>query len=108
MDTLLFLNNMRATIFILLAVLAYRGYCQNPIPLKDQLVENPSRRVSKYLNEKKWDELFPHRPGKGCNHSADYDFYSFKNFIAAATLFDNFLAERDTNIQKRELAAFLA
>jgi hypothetical protein len=79
-------------------------------PLKDQLINNNTTNVSRYLNEKKWNELFPKRYGIGIKDSLNNiaDFYSFKTFVLAAKLFPSFLAEGDSNTQKRELAAFLA
>jgi hypothetical protein len=61
--------------------------------------------LSRYLNEKTWDALFPHR----CRlDSGGRDFYSFRAFKAAAEKFPEFLSEKDAVLQKRELAAFLA
>jgi hypothetical protein len=79
-------------------------------PLKDQLINNNTTNVSRYLNEKKWNELFPKRYGIGIKDSLNNiaDFYSFKTFVLAAKIFSSFLAESDSNTQKRELAAFLA
>lgn len=66
--------------------------------------------LRKYLDAKKWNELFPHRfgmdPGKGVTKKKD--FYRFDAFLAAADSFPRFLSSTDTNIQKRELCAFLA
>lgn len=59
--------------------------------------------VSRLLNAKKWNELFPNRNGK-----TKPDFYSFKAFVTAAAYFPEFLSAKNQTIQKRELAAFLA
>jgi basic endochitinase B len=64
--------------------------------------------VSRYLNAKKWNELFPNRYGKGNNKFGPIDFYSFKALETAASLFPSFLNEGDESTRKRELAAFLA
>lgn len=79
-------------------------------PLKDDLNNHHTTNVSKYLNENKWNELFPKRYGIGIKDSLNNnpDFYSFKIFVLAAKLFPSFLAEGNDSIQKRELAAFLA
>lgn len=62
-----------------------------------------------YLNEKKWNELFPNRVGCGKLNSkkSKFDFYSFKSFQIAVKYFPEFL-KGDVQTQKRELAAFLA
>lgn len=70
--------------------------------------------LRKYLNEKKWNELFPNRfdisPGTDPSqkNKPRKDFYSLKAFLAAADSFPQFLSATDTVIQKRELCAFLA
>jgi hypothetical protein len=69
--------------------------------------------AGKYLTEKKWNELFPNRTGVSAaiassGDASKKDFYSFKNFIAAADSFPLFLSSMDTILQKRELCAFLA
>lgn len=78
-------------------------------PLKFNLNKSVKTALTLYLNEKKWNELFPNRFGtdqKNKQKSAA-DFYSFKSFVAAAQYFPEFL-KGDTDSQKRELAAFLA
>ena len=77
-----------------------------PINQRDKSVSN----VTKYLNSDKWDYLFPNRYGRAKNSKKKFqnDFYSFKNFVRAASYFPDFLASTDTSTQKRELAAFLA
>ena len=69
--------------------------------------------LSRYLNEKKWNELFPNRFDISSYNDPSHtkrkkDFFSFKAFLAAADSFPQFLSGDDTNIQKRELSAFLA
>ena len=96
--------------FCTLSYISYGQTIEPTKPLKDQLNNNNTTRVSKYLNEKKWNKLFPKRYGIGIKDSLNDnpDFYSFKTFISAAKLFPSFLAEGDSSTQKRELAAFLA
>jgi len=79
-------------------------------PLKEHLNSSNKTNVSKYLTEKKWNELFPNRYGIGLKDSINNnpDFYSFKTFVLAAKIFSSFLSEGDDSAQKRELAAFLA
>ncbi|MGN6540935.1 MAG: chitinase, partial [Ginsengibacter sp.] len=79
-------------------------------PLKETLINNNPTNLKKYLNEKEWNKLFPHRYGIGLKDSINHnpDFYSFKTFVNAAKIFPAFLSEGDETIQKRELAAFLA
>ena len=36
------------------------------------------------------------------------DFYSFETFVAAAKIFPSFLGDDEDNVNKKELAAFLA
>lgn len=78
-------------------------------PLK--LIQNRSVKntLKLYLNEKKWNEIFPNRFGinKKNKEKTCADFYSFKAFLAAASYFPEFL-NGDPQTQKRELAAFLA
>lgn len=66
--------------------------------------------IRKYLDAKKWNELFPHRHGMDAGSPAAMkkDFYTFKALLAAADSFPQFLSNPDTMIQKRELCAFLA
>lgn len=73
-------------------------------------VKGQSTNLSKYLSKKLWDQLFPHRAGKGPNtfSSKQDDFYSFKAFVAAARKFPQFLGEGPDSLRRRELAAFLA
>jgi hypothetical protein len=73
-----------------------------------------SSRLTEYLSERQWNELFPNRynisthpgePGRGKNK---VDFYSYNALVAAAKKFPLFLNEGSVLTQKRELAAFLA
>lgn len=66
--------------------------------------------LRKYLDEKKWNHLFPNRIGHDPSKKIKpkTDFYSFRNLLAAADSFPQFLSSPDTNVQKRELCAFLA
>ncbi|MDE3125008.1 MAG: chitinase [Bacteroidota bacterium] len=68
------------------------------------------KRVLLYLNQKKWDDLFPHRNGNKTskNKASSVDIYSFANFLDALKFFPEFLVAKNTTLQKRELAAFLA
>jgi hypothetical protein len=77
-------------------------YSQGPPP--------DSGSVSKFLTEKTWNELFPHRYNVETKDplQQNHDFYSFSSFVKAASRFPLFLSEGDERIQKRELAAFLA
>ena len=79
-------------------------------PLSENLNNSNTTNATKYLDEKKWNELFPHRYGLGLKDSINNnpDFYSFKTFVLGAKLFPAFLSEGDESTQKRELAAFLA
>lgn len=79
-------------------------------PLRENINNSNRTNVSTYLNEKKWNELFPKRYGIGIKDSINNnpDFYSFKTFVLAAKLFPSFVAEGDERTRKRELAAFLA
>lgn len=87
-----------AIVFVLIAV---QSICQ-------------SNHLSRYLNEKKWNELFPDRfnlssyGDQAKNRKRKKDFYSFKSFLKAAESFPQFLAGDDTVMQKRELCAFFA
>jgi hypothetical protein len=66
--------------------------------------------LAKYLNEKKWNGLFPNRIGKDVTkkNQSSKELYSFKAFLAATDSFPQFLSSDDTILQKRELCAFLA
>jgi hypothetical protein len=75
-----------------------------------QLPAAEPAQLSKYLTEKAWNELFPHRYGIVLKDSLHQnpDFYSFNSFVKAAGMFPRFLSEGEEELQKRELAAFLA
>lgn len=64
----------------------------------------------KYLDENSWNKLFPHRYGLGLKDTINHnpDFYSFRSFVTAASMFRGFLSEGDKETKKRELCAFLA
>ncbi|MBF8456869.1 chitinase [Kaistella sp. G5-32] len=86
---------------------------KTPMPLHEPLkltqYKTGETALTLYLNEKKWNELFPNRYGinsKNPQKNAP-DFYSFKSFVAAALIYPDFL-KGDAETQKRELAAFLA
>lgn len=105
---------MKGLLFILLSLsLTSHGQVNSSVvvskPLKSFLHNHNRSKLSKYLNESKWNALFPNRHGlhKGAvNHKQD--FYSFNSFLQAAKLFPAFLSEGDDSTQRRELAAFLA
>lgn len=83
------------------------GQSSAPLPLKEMLNnKNAATNLTKYLNEKAWDTLFPNRNEK--HTSPPYDFYSFQSFVTAAKIFPAFLSEGNEFAQKKELAAFLA
>jgi basic endochitinase B len=75
---------------------------------------NHVSNVSKFLDENKWNELFPNRYHMSTLEDsvfkgvAKQDFYSYDAFLKAAKLFPLFLGDGNDSIQKRELAAFLA
>jgi len=97
--------------FLFSLIYISRGQATDSLrPLKETLNANNKTNVTKYLNEKKWNALFPHRYGIGSTDSISNnpDFYSFKAFVAASKIFPLFVSEGDQTIQKRELAAFLA
>lgn len=79
-------------------------------PLEQSLENKNTTNVTRYLSEKMWNDLFPHRYGIGLKDSINRnpDFYSFKTFVSAAKIFPLFLSEGNEILQKRELAAFLA
>jgi basic endochitinase B len=92
-------------------VLSPASWVQAQVPLKDQQVNTRSASaVEQFLNQHAWDELFPHRYGKGLKDTLHLkrDFYSFEAFKAASRYFPSFLTEGDKDARKRELAAFLA
>lgn len=80
--------------------------CYGMPALKDSTGQT---NLTRYLTAKKWDILFPHRYNLNDTQKARVkDFYSFDAFVEAAKHFPTFLATGTEQIQKRELAAFLA
>lgn len=75
-----------------------------------QQINDPkiAEHITRLIDAKTWNSLFPNRnniQGKGSSHR---DFYSYQAFIKAAAHFPTFLNEGTQEDQKRELAAFLA
>ncbi|MBV8325413.1 chitinase [Chryseobacterium sp.] len=64
--------------------------------------------ISRLIDAKTWNSLFPNRNNIQGKASSHQDFYSYKAFIEAAAHFPIFLNEGTAEDQKRELAAFLA
>src|ERR1035438_237749 len=95
---------------LLVASLTYGQTIPSTEPLGTQSTNTYHSNLSRYLDEHQWDDLFPHRYGKGLKDTINQlpDFYSLQAFESAANLFPNFLSEGDAILQKRELAAFLA
>lgn len=93
--------------------LSINGFSQSSAPAKEPLRSALKRHaktaLTSYLNERKWNELFPNRHGLNSKNAkkTKVDFYSFKAFVDAARVFPDFLTG-DQGTQKRELAAFLA
>jgi hypothetical protein len=83
---------------------------QRSAPANELNKDGKTTNLTRYLNETKWNELFPKRYGIGMKDTINNnsDFYSFKTFVAAAKMFPSFLAAGNADTQKRELAAFLA
>jgi len=104
---------MKHLLTILMLFMTINIFSQTVLPVKEPLYKNLNRQnktsLTKFLNEKKWNELFPNRYGKTGVFSKirATDFYSFKAFVKAARVFPDFLTGNET-AQKRELAAFLA
>lgn len=101
---------LASTFLLLLIIIAAFARGQDSLrqgPLKDLRGNKTARtNLTKYLNEKVWDSLFPNRNEK--HNSAPNDFYSFQSFVTAAKVFPAFLSEGNEFAQKKELAAFLA
>lgn len=60
------------------------------MPLKGSINKNGDRtNLTRYLDEEKWNDLFPNRYGIGLKDSINNnpDFYSFKTFVSAAKYF---------------------
>jgi len=104
---------MKKSLIILLSFFAVYCFSQNHVQEKEPMFKNLNSHnktaLTKYLNERKWNDLFPNRYGKTgvFSKTRTSDFYSFKAFIAAVRVFPDFLTG-DAITQKRELAAFLA
>jgi len=102
-------------IVLLLFCICHAAMAQITIPSTKPIAKTQVKsNLTKYLNAKKWDELFPHRyrmsmvNKKGNKQPGKLDLYSFKAFLRAAEMFPQFLQEGDGDAQKRELSAFLA
>ena len=66
-------------------------------------------QLNKYLNKKKWNELFPHRNlNRHSKIDGQNEMYSYNSFLKAAKKFPQFLGNKNDTINKRELSAFLA
>jgi hypothetical protein len=100
----------RQYVLLLLCLVSYSGsFCQPSGPTKALKYVKGKTRLTKYLDEKKWKQLFPNRYNVATLAKADRkDFYSFKAFVAAAKKFPLFLGQGDEDTRKRELCAFLA
>jgi len=104
---------MKPVIIALMLILSLNAFPQSTtpikLPLQKALNSHAKTSLTSFLNDAKWNELFPNRHGfklqKGKKNTVD--FYSFKAFVAAAKVFPEFLKGNITT-QKRELAAFLA
>ena len=93
------------------------SYAQVANETDDLIVANKSNKktnLTKFLDAKKWNVLFPNRfniskyPDSSFASMTKKDFYSFSAFVAAAKLFPIFLGDGNNSVQRRELAAFLA
>ncbi|HIC8755828.1 chitinase [Elizabethkingia anophelis] len=74
-----------------------------------QIVDNrSSQHISKLIDAKTWNKLFPNRNNIQGSDNKHQDFYSYQAFIKATTHFPSFLNDGSVEDQKRELAAFLA
>lgn len=108
-----FRSMVRTISLALILLLPMSGFSQSvnitKEPLKLALNRHRKTMLTAYLNEKKWNELFPNRHGSNAKNPKKRisDFYSFKAFVAAARVFPDFLSGNPLT-QKRELAAFLA
>lgn len=101
---------MKFSLVLFLLRLSFFCSSQTAVTVKSPLIKNVNSKsnLQLYLNEKKWNELFPNRSGVGkLNNKKHIDFYSFKAFTMAAKHFPDFLNGKPET-QKRELAAFLA
>jgi hypothetical protein len=105
---------MKTLLFCFVLFFSTNSFSQSPLPAKEPLVKSVNIQektaLTKLLNDKNWNELFPNRHDykpKKRKKQPTTDFYSFKAFVAAARYFPGFLSG-DAVTQKRELAAFLA
>jgi basic endochitinase B len=101
---------MKFSLVLFLLRLSFFCSSQTAGIVKSPLIKNVNSKsnLQLYLNEKKWNELFPNRSGVGkSNNKQHIDFYSFKAFTITAKHFPDFLNGKPET-KKRELAAFLA
>ena len=105
---------MKTLFLSLLLFFSVTGYTQSnsikAVPLVKQAHRNAKVALKGFLNDSKWNELFPNRFGQGHlnkNNKKSFDFYSLKAFVTASGYFPDFL-KGNVETQKRELAAFLA
>jgi hypothetical protein len=105
---------MKKILILFLIFLSINSFSQSTVstkqaPLRLAISRQGKTLLTNYLNEAKWNELFPNRHGlnSGTKKMPKADFYSFNAFVAAARAFPKFLTG-DAITQKRELAAFLA
>ncbi len=103
------LNKMFSRLFILLLpCLLCQNYSFSQAGSNLKYAQGKTN-LGKYLDEKKWNELFPNRDHSSLlKKQGKSDFYSYKAFKAAAEKFSLFLGEGEEETQKRELCAFLA
>lgn len=101
---------MKKLIYIFILSITLNGFSQSVAPASKPLYlslhQKSKTALTKHLNQKKWNELFPNRHGFIKNKRVS-DFYSFNALTTAAKAFPDFL-KGDIIVQKRELAAFLA
>jgi len=103
---------MKNYLFLLISIISLNCCSQSAVPTKVPLINLVNKHgktaLTSFLTEAKWNELFPNRYGHTSKNLKDTpDFYSFKSFVTAARCFPEFLSG-SPDIQKRELAAFLA
>lgn len=66
-----------------------------------QIVDNrSSQHISKLIDAKTWNKLFPNRNNIQGNDNKHQDFYSYQAFIKAAAHFPSFLNEGSVEDQK--------
>ena len=102
----------KCIVYITLLLVSATSYAHShPSSLNHFVKKNRSKtNLTKYLNKKDWNELFPNRYGVDLKDTINKTpfFYSFEAFVTAAKLFPDFLSEKNKDVRKRELAAFLA